>query len=113
MVGGAGRAGGAAGGRKDGSNRGSDSLRSHTGSAARSCNLSMSEKGLYSLLLPLPLHPLLLPLQAWPKRNSLDTGHRGIKPCLLAAARDAINKPATLYLNEYRWRPGDTDENRG
>ena len=28
----------------DGSNRGGDSLRSHTGPAARSCNLSMSEK---------------------------------------------------------------------
>ena len=30
----------------DGSNRGGDSLRSHTGPAARSCNLSMSEKDL-------------------------------------------------------------------
>ena len=30
----------------DGSNRGGDSLRSHTGRAARSCNLSMSEKDL-------------------------------------------------------------------
>ena len=28
----------------DGSNRGGDSLRSHTGLAARSCNLSMSER---------------------------------------------------------------------
>ena len=28
----------------DGSNWGGDSLRSHTGPAARSCNLSMSEK---------------------------------------------------------------------
>ena len=30
----------------DGSDRGGDSLRSHTGPAARSCNLSMSEKDL-------------------------------------------------------------------
>ena len=30
----------------DGSNRGGDSLRSHTGPAARSCNLSMSAKDL-------------------------------------------------------------------
>ena len=30
----------------DGSNRGGDSLRGHTGPAARSCNLSMSEKDL-------------------------------------------------------------------
>ena len=30
----------------DGSNRGGDSLRFHTGPAARSCNLSMSEKDL-------------------------------------------------------------------